>query len=87
MNFGADYQWNIPGTDMANGSLEGRPEFIRRSYNPSDGGMMIMPRRRHLVNGKEAPYEVMVRLAKEDLTRLENEEGGLKKKWAERVLN
>ncbi|KAJ4294360.1 hypothetical protein N0V90_008050 [Kalmusia sp. IMI 367209] len=76
MNFGADLQWGIPGTDLNAESLGGRPEFIRRSYGPSDGGMMIMPRRRHTANGEEAPYEVMVRLATVDMERLLAEEGG-----------
>ncbi|KAF1975963.1 trichothecene 3-O-acetyltransferas-like protein [Bimuria novae-zelandiae CBS 107.79] len=85
MNFGADIQWNIPGTDLDEHSLGGRPEFIRRSYGPADGGMMIMPRRRHLVNGEEAPYEVMVRLAEVDMNRLMEEEGGFRE-WADRVI-
>lgn len=85
MNFGADIQWGIPGTDLDEASLGGRPEFIRRSYGPSDGGMMIMPRRRHLANGEEAPYEVMVRLATVDMQRLLKEEGGLST-WAERII-
>lgn len=85
MNFGADLQWGIPGTDLDENSLGGRPEFIRRSFGVSDGGMMIMPRRRHLVHGKDAPYEVMVRLAKVDMDRLLQEKDGLSS-WAERVL-
>jgi hypothetical protein len=85
MNFGADLQWGIPGTDLEEQSLGGRPEFIRRSYGVADGGMMIMPRRRHKTNGVEAPYEVMVRLAKVDMERLLQEKGGLSE-WAERIL-
>lgn len=85
MNFGADLQWRIPGTDLDENSLGGRPEFIRRSYGVADGGMMIMPRRRHMANREEAPYEVMVRLAKVDMERLLQEEDGLSK-WAERII-
>ncbi|OAG07343.1 uncharacterized protein CC84DRAFT_1163549 [Paraphaeosphaeria sporulosa] len=85
MNFGADLQWGIPGTDMEDQSLGGRPEFIRRSYGVADGGMMIMPRRRHQMNGNDAPYEVMVRLAKVDMERLLQEKGGLSQ-WAERII-
>jgi hypothetical protein len=84
MNFSADLQWNIPGTDLNEQSLHGRAEFIRRWHNPSDGGMMIMPRRRVLVNGKEAPYEILVRLAKVDLDTLKQEEGGLNE-WYESI--
>lgn len=79
MNFGADHKWNIPGTTME------QPEFIRRPTNPSDGGIIILPRRRALVDGKEAPYEIMIRLATEDMQRLESEEGGLSS-WAERIV-
>ncbi|KAJ4357748.1 uncharacterized protein N0V89_002324 [Didymosphaeria variabile] len=85
MNFGADLQWGIPGTDLDEQSLGGRPEFIRRSYGVADGGMMIMPRRRHQMNGEDAPYEVMVRLATVDMERLLQEKGGLSK-WAERII-
>lgn len=85
MNFGADLQWGIPGTDLEEQSLGGRPEFIRRSYGVADGGMMIMPRRRHQMNGNDAPYEVMVRLAKVDMERLLEEKGGLSE-WAERII-
>ncbi|KAF9738531.1 hypothetical protein PMIN04_001010 [Paraphaeosphaeria minitans] len=85
MNFGADLQWGIPGTDLEDQSLGGRPEFIRRSYGVADGGMMIMPRRRHQMNGHSAPYEVMVRLAKVDMEHLLQEKGGLSQ-WAERIL-
>lgn len=85
MNFGADLQWGIPGTDLDETSLGGRPEFIRRSYGVADGGMMIMPRRRHQMNGEDAPYEVMVRLAKVDMERLLEEQGGLSE-WAERII-
>ncbi|KAF2872358.1 trichothecene 3-O-acetyltransferas-like protein [Massariosphaeria phaeospora] len=80
MNFGADIEWNIPGTTLA------IPEFIRRTYNPSDGGMMIWPRKRILVDGVEAPYEVMVRLAFKDMQTLLHEEGGLSH-WAERIID
>jgi hypothetical protein len=85
MNFAADIQWNIPGTDLDASSLNGRADYIRRSYGPADGGMMIMPRRRSLVNGVEAPYEVMVRLAQVDMNALLDEEGGVRD-WYERVI-
>jgi len=85
MNFSADLQWNIPGTDLNKHSLDGRAEFIRRWHNASDGGMMIMPRRRTLVNGKEAPYEILIRLAAVDLETLKKEEGGLYD-WCERIV-
>lgn len=79
LNFAADLRWGIPGTDLDKNSLDGRPEFIRRLYNPSDGGMIFLPRRRMPVNGVEAPFEILVRLAEDDMDRLLNEEGGLKK--------
>ncbi|KAF2690943.1 hypothetical protein K458DRAFT_355283 [Lentithecium fluviatile CBS 122367] len=85
MNFAADLQWNIPGTDLDENSLHGRADYIRRTYGPSDGGMMIMPRRRSLVNGMEAPYEIMVRLAAVDMKTLLAEEGGISK-WCQRVI-
>lgn len=86
MNFGGDIQWGIPGTDLSKQGLDGRPDYIRRTYGPSDGGMMIMPRRRSLVNGEEAPYEVMVRLATVDMETLLNEPNGLSS-WAEKVID
>lgn len=86
MNFGADIQWGIPGTDLCARSLNGRPDFIRKTYGAADGGIMIMPRRRALVHGIEAPYEVMVRLAACDMDTLLNEAGGLKS-WAESVIH
>lgn len=86
MNFGGDVEWGIPGTDLSVAGLHGRPESIRRTYGPSDGGMMIMPRRRHTVNGEEAPYEVMVRLAEVDMNTLLNEPGGLSS-WADRIID
>jgi hypothetical protein len=79
-HFGAQLQWGIPGTASSH------PEFIRRAYNPSDGGVNIMPRRRDPINGVDAPYEVVVRLATEDMERLLAEEGGLSS-WAERVID
>lgn len=85
LNFGADLQWNIPGTDLNKDSLNGRADFIRRAYLPSDGGIMVMPRRRSKVNGVEAPYEVIVRLAEVDMNALLNEEGGLRD-WAQNVI-
>lgn len=85
LNFGADLHWGIPGTDLGETSLAGRPEFIRRSYGPGDGGMIFLPRRRQPANGVEAPFEVLVRLAEEDMGRVLNEEGGLKC-WADAVI-
>ncbi|CAI6337980.1 unnamed protein product [Periconia digitata] len=85
MNFGGDIEWGIPGTDLSNHGLHGRPDYIRRTYGPSDGGMMIMPRRRRQVNGEDAPYEVMIRLASEDMETLTKDEGGLPW-WAERII-
>jgi hypothetical protein len=85
LNFGADLSWGIPGTDLDKDSLAGRPEFIRRSYGPGDGGMIFLPRRRQLVNEKEAPFEILVRLADEDMTRVLNEESGLSC-WADAII-
>lgn len=85
LNFGADLRWGIPGTDLDSGSLDGRPEFIRRSYGPGDGGMIFLPRRREPTNGTEAPFEVLVRLADEDMDRVLNEQGGLSS-WADAVI-
>ncbi|KAG9186365.1 trichothecene 3-O-acetyltransferase [Alternaria panax] len=85
LNFGADLSWGIPGTDLGKDSLAGRPEFIRRSYGPGDGGMIFLPRRRQLANEQEAPFEILVRLAEEDMARVLNEEGGLNC-WADAVI-
>ncbi|KAF1849789.1 trichothecene 3-O-acetyltransferas-like protein [Cucurbitaria berberidis CBS 394.84] len=85
LNFGADLHWGIPGTDLDKNSLAGRPEFIRRSYGPGDGGMIFLPRRIQPAKDVEAPFEVLVRLAEEDMDRLLNEEGGLKS-WADAVI-
>lgn len=86
LNFAADLRWGIPGTDLDKESLDGRPEFIRRLYNPSDGGMIFLPRRRKPVNGVEAPFEILVRLAAEDMDRLLYEKGGLNE-WANAVID
>ncbi|KAL5120141.1 hypothetical protein ACEQ8H_001967 [Pleosporales sp. CAS-2024a] len=86
LNFAADLRWGIPGTDLGTASLDGRPEFIRRLYNPSDGGMIFLPRRREPVNGAEAPYEILVRLAQEDMDRVLSEEGGLNI-WTDAVID
>jgi hypothetical protein len=80
VNFGADWKWGIPGT------TSDQPEFLRKVKEKSaDGGIIILPRRREVVDGIEKPYEVLVRLAAEDMERLENEKGGLKS-WTERVV-
>jgi hypothetical protein len=86
LNFAADLRWGIPGTDLGEESLDGRPEFIRRLYNPSDGGIIFLPRRRKPVNGAEAPFEILVRLAEEDMIRLLSEAGGLRS-WADAVID
>jgi hypothetical protein len=86
LNFGADLRWGIPGTDLGAESLDGRPEFIRRLYNPSDGGIMFLPRRRVPVDGAEAPFEILVRLAEEDMDRVLNETDGLQS-WADSVID
>lgn len=85
LNFGADLSWGIPGTDQGKQSLAGRPEFIRRTHAPGDGGMIFLPRRRQPANQTEAPFEILVRLAEEDMTRLLEEEGGLSS-WADAVI-
>ncbi|RAR12506.1 hypothetical protein DDE82_000217 [Stemphylium lycopersici] len=85
LNFGADLSWGIPGTDQGKQSLAGRPEFIRRTHAPGDGGMIFLPRRRQPANQTEAPFEILVRLAEEDMTRVLEEEGGLSS-WAEAVI-
>ena len=79
VDFGAEHSWGIPGT------MSNVPEFIRRTYSASDGGMIILPRKREIIEGIEAPYEVLVRLAREDMARLLTEEGGLAG-WAERIV-
>ncbi|KAF2127142.1 trichothecene 3-O-acetyltransferas-like protein [Dothidotthia symphoricarpi CBS 119687] len=85
LNFGADLRWCIPGTDCTQGGLEGRPEYVRRAYGPGDGGMIFLPRRREPTKGGEAPFEILVRLADEDMQRLLNEKGGLAS-WADAVI-
>jgi predicted RNA-binding protein YlqC (UPF0109 family) len=47
--------------------------------------MIFLPRRRESTNGVEAPFEILVRLAEEDMTRVLGEEGGLKS-WADAVI-
>ncbi|CAI6342351.1 unnamed protein product [Periconia digitata] len=80
MHFGAEYEWDIPGTTSKS------PEYIRRTHSPSDGGVIIMPRRIEVDTcGREAPYEVLIRLASEDMGGLVNKEGGLAS-WSERVI-
>lgn len=86
LNFGADFAWGIPGTDLHKDSLAGRPEFIRRTYAPSDGGMIFLPRRRQTTNNTEAPFEILVRLAEEDMERLLTEDGGLMS-WADAAID
>ena len=86
LNFAADLCWNIPGTDLGKDSLAGRPEFIRRGYGPSDGGIIFLPRRRQLANEPEAPFEILVRLADEDMDRVLGEDGGLAS-WADLVVD
>ncbi|KAF2111290.1 hypothetical protein BDV96DRAFT_500069 [Lophiotrema nucula] len=73
---GADTHWDIPGTTSS------QPEFIRRPYSEGEGGAfgIILPRRRS--NGAQSNYEVLVRLAEEDMARFENE----MERWVERVL-
>ncbi|KAF2742570.1 trichothecene 3-O-acetyltransferas-like protein [Sporormia fimetaria CBS 119925] len=80
LHFGADIKWNIPGTTSPS------PDFIRRTTdNKSDGGTIILPRRKGGPDGKEAPFEVLVRLADEDMQRLEADKGGLRS-WSEYVI-
>ena len=86
LNFAADLRWGIPGTDLGTASLDGRPEFIRRLYNPSDGGIIFLPRRRKPVNGVEAPFEILIRLAKEDMDRVLTEKEGLIR-WTDAVID
>ena len=72
--------WDIPGTTSA------VPEFVRRVYSPSDGGMNIMPRKRTKVDGVEAPYEVIIRLATQDMETLIADDEGLRS-WAENIID
>ncbi|KAF2185590.1 hypothetical protein K469DRAFT_726702 [Zopfia rhizophila CBS 207.26] len=75
MNFGAEHEWDIPGTTSR------KPEFIRKPHSAEDGGVLIMPRRYE----EDAPYEVLIQLANEDMARLLNEVGGLTE-WADKVV-
>ncbi|OCL13701.1 hypothetical protein AOQ84DRAFT_412899 [Glonium stellatum] len=78
--FGADLDWSIPGTASR------QPEFIRKPFSAEDGGNIIMPRRRLIRDGEEeAPYEVLMQLAKLDMDALMAEEGGLMS-WAIRSV-
>jgi hypothetical protein len=45
--------------------------------------MIFLPRRRHIANGAEAPFEILVRLTEED--RVLKEDGGLCR-WTEAVV-
>jgi hypothetical protein len=47
--------------------------------------MIFLPRRRHVANNAEAPFEILVRLTKDDMGRVLNEDGGLCK-WSENVV-
>lgn len=80
LNFNAFAEFDIPGAGST------RAEFIRRTHSTVDGGIMILPRRREFIDGVEAPYEVVVRLACEDMKRVRDEEDGLEKRWAEKVI-
>ncbi|KAF2108217.1 transferase family-domain-containing protein [Lophiotrema nucula] len=77
LNFEAYEEWNIPGAAP-------RPEFFRRSHSELDGGIVFLPRPREKINGVDAPYEILVRIAEEDMNRLVSEEQGLSK-WCETI--
>lgn len=47
--------------------------------------MIFLPRRRHIANDAEAPFEILVRLTDEDMDRVLKEEGGLCS-WSEAVV-
>jgi trichothecene 3-O-acetyltransferase len=78
----AYHEWKIPGTSSTT------PDFVRRprSGNYYDGSIVILPRKRAKDGEEDPPYEIMVGLAIEDMERIEAEEGGLAKRWADRVV-
>jgi BAHD acyltransferase len=58
---GADREWFIPGTSSA------KPTAVRRAAWQSEGGIVVLPRR----EDDEAPYEIMVSLAEEEMAAFE----------------
>ncbi|KAF2851953.1 hypothetical protein T440DRAFT_393752 [Plenodomus tracheiphilus IPT5] len=58
-HMGADIEWCIPG------AKEGKPSAIRRAAWMSEGGIVILPKRK----GEAGPFELMVSLAEEDMKR------------------
>ncbi|KAF2736447.1 hypothetical protein EJ04DRAFT_489965 [Polyplosphaeria fusca] len=59
-------EWNIPGAGTS------RPTYFRRAHSEIDGGIVFMPRR-----GVNGPYEILVRIAQQDMDALVAEERGL----------
>ncbi|KAF1848112.1 uncharacterized protein K460DRAFT_276289 [Cucurbitaria berberidis CBS 394.84] len=67
-HMGADCEWDIPGTGSA------KPTALRRAAWVSEGGIVVLPRQQD----GDAPYEVLVSLAEEDMMRLQKgmQDGG-----------
>jgi BAHD acyltransferase len=63
---GADREWCIPGT------VNAQPAAIRRAAWVSEGGIVVLPRKRDIEGRKPAAYEVLVSLAEEDMKGFED---------------
>lgn len=65
-HMGADREWCIPGTSDA------QPAAIRRAAWVSEGGIVVLPRKRDIEGREPAAYEVLVSLAEEDMKGFED---------------
>jgi hypothetical protein len=72
-HIGADREWCIPGT------ADTQPTAIRRAAWVSEGGIVLLPRKKPKEGNEPAAYEVLVSLAEKDMKGFEEslEEG----KW------
>ncbi|EMD67330.1 hypothetical protein COCSADRAFT_82931 [Bipolaris sorokiniana ND90Pr] len=65
-HMGADREWCMPGT------VDAQPAAIRRAAWVSEGGIVVLPRKRDIEGRKPAAYEVLVSLAEEDMKGFED---------------
>lgn len=84
MHMGADCEWGIPGTMKNDGEVSsrcGKPTAIRKPHCASEGGIIILPRRK--VEADE--FEVLVCLEEVEMERVI--ESLLKGIWLKRVID
>ncbi|EUC42452.1 hypothetical protein COCMIDRAFT_103472 [Bipolaris oryzae ATCC 44560] len=65
-HMGVDREWCIPGTSDA------QPAAIRRAAWVSEGGIVVLPRKKDIEGKESAAYEVLVSLAEEDMKGFED---------------